>query len=159
MKKQFSKQKIKLINRVTWASAILIAISFVIIGNLINAEEEDLLKNGIREEVIVMKKYSTGTRNSPQYAMDVDWFKVVEDIPFYKTKDTVGLSEAEKFSNDFLSKAFKDKSRKRIERLNKTVKLKFINGDTYNNINIGEIVTLVYHKEQPNDGRLLREIE
>ncbi|MDO5981362.1 hypothetical protein [Flavivirga spongiicola] len=159
MTKQFSKQKIKRINRITWIVSAIIAISFVVLFNIINTQEDSLLKSGIREQVVVVKKYKTGTRKNPHYYMDVDWFEVIEKIPYYKRKDTTGLDNAEKMSDDILSTVFKDKERTKIERLGKTIKLSYINGDSYNNTSIGEIVTLVYFKDNLRDGRLLREIE
>lgn len=156
MKKQFSKEKT---NRIIWAAAILTAIGFVIIGNVVNTQEKNLLKDGIREEVVVVKKYSTGTIKSPQYAMDVDWFKVVKETPLHKPKDTTGLSKGEQLSEQAMAILFKDKKRKNIERNHTTVRLSYVNGDSYHNLTVGDIVTLVYFKDRPKDGRLLRELQ
>jgi len=159
MAKKFSQKKIKLINRVTWIAAALTAISFTIIANVINTQEKNLLKDGLREEVVVVKKYNIGTRKSPQYAMDVDWFEVIKETPLHQPKDTTKLSKAEKLSEEALSVLFKDRSRKQIKRHNKTVRLNYINGNSYNSLSKGDIITLVYYKDNPKDGRLLREIE
>ena len=61
-------------------------------------------------------------------------------------------------SNNILSKAFKDKGRTKVKRLNTPVKLKYITGKTYYNVHRGEIVTLVYFKNKPEEGRILREL-
>ncbi|MBC2845417.1 hypothetical protein [Winogradskyella flava] len=162
MTKQFSKEKIKRINRITWIASAFIAILFAVLISINNHQEDHLLNDGIREDVIVVQKHKSGSNakySSEHYYLTVDWFKVLDTIPYYKSKDTTGLSNAEKMSNDILSKSFKGKARIRTERLNTPIKLKYINGMSYEKLYHGEIVTLVYFKGKPEEGRLLRELE
>lgn len=162
MVKQFSIEKIKHINKITYIAFAVLAVSFAVLINVINYQEDELLKNGIRDEVVVVQKFKSGKSgkySANHYYMTVDWFKVVDTIPYYKPKDITGLSNAEKMSNDILSKSFKNKGRILTERINTPVKLKYISGDSYENLHHGEIVTLVYFKEKPEEGRLLRELE
>ncbi|EDP69836.1 hypothetical protein FBALC1_09902 [Flavobacteriales bacterium ALC-1] len=162
MAKQFSKEKIKRINKMTWIACTVVAIFFTVLISIINYQEVSLLNDGIREDVIVVKKHKSGSNSkysNVHYYLTVDWFKVIDTIPYYKVKDTTGLNNAEKMSNAILSKSFNDKGKVRTERLNTPIKLKYIDGTSYENLHHGEIVTLVYFKNKPEEGRLLRELE
>ncbi|MEM5566410.1 hypothetical protein WNY78_14915 [Psychroserpens sp. AS72] len=162
MVKQFSIEKIKRINRITYFSFAVLLIVFAVFNNILNYQEDDLLKNGIREKVMVVQKHQSGSNgkySNEHYYLTVDWFKVIDTIPYYKSKDTIGMNYAEKMSNEILSKSFKNKVRIKTEPLNTPIKLKYINGTSYENLHHGEIVTLVYFKDKPEEGRLLRELE
>ena len=162
MIKQFSKEKIKRINRITWISCAVLAIFFAVLMNIINYQEDNLLTDGIREELVIVSKRKSGNSgkySNVHYYMTLDRFKVIDTIPYYKEKDTLKLSNAEKMSNDILSKVFKGKGRIRTKRLNKPINLNYINGESYDNLHNGEIVTLVYFKNKPEEGRLLSELE
>lgn len=120
-----------------------------------------LLRNGVQEEFVVIEKHKKGYNMKfaiETYYITVDKFKITGTKPYHKTKDTTNLTNAEKFSERILSQIFKDKYKRTIEPLNQPVTIKYIKGKSYNDLAIGSIVTLVYYKDNPENGRLLREI-
>lgn len=156
--KKFTPEQLKRVKIITWISAILMALTFVFIANMVHLQNKSLLKDGIQQEVIVISKRKGGTRKQPTFHMKVAWFTEGEKVPYYEPKDTTGMTKDEKFSDEFLSKFFKDKHRTKLGDY-QSFDLKFINGDSYNKLKIGDVTTLVYLEGQPEDGRLLREID
>jgi hypothetical protein len=162
MIKKFTHNQIKNINKITWIACGLCVIFFIILISIINYNENNLLKNGIREEVVIVQKIKSGYNvkfSNIHYYLVVDWFEEEEEIiSSQKPKDTIGLSNLEKMSILILQKTFKKKVIRKIKRLNKEVKLNYVSGTTFSRLHVGEIITLVYFKEKPKEARLLREI-
>lgn len=124
--------------------------------------ERDLLKHGIREELVVVRKYKSGSKtkySTYHYSMELDRFKVIRERKMYESKDTSGMSNADKFSEKVLSATLGKKSKKVVEYLNDPIHIKYIDAESYNTLSAGKIVTLVYDKNDPRSGRLLSEIE
>lgn len=150
-------KQIRMLKIATSFAALIIALVFVGIYKIVPKQNEQLLNNGIRQDIVVVDKYKRGTRKNPSYHMKVAWFTEGEEIPVYESKDTAGMDKSEKFSDNVLAEVFKGKKRTKLGDY-KSFQLKFINDNSYQNLKVGDVATLVYLDGKPADGRLLREI-
>lgn len=156
-----SATKIKKYDNWVWVIFALCGLSvfaIAILIYLIGAEKNALLKDGIKQDVIVLDKFRRGTIKQPTFHMKVAWFDGGEEIPVYKSQDTTGMSKDEKFSETVLSEVFDGVTRTNLGDYN-AFQLKYINGDSYQNLKIGDVATLIYLEGKVEDGRLLREID
>lgn len=151
------KRKKKFLKTMLFLGIFVLA-SMIWICVSVQNENEALLKNGIKQDVVVIQTYNSGTRKNPSYSMDVAFFTKAEEIPLYTKKDTTNLSNAEKFSNEVLSQTFGDKSKFKLNNY-KTFHIDYINGNSYNTYKKGDVITLIYLKNKPEKGRVFKEIE
>jgi len=152
--KKWDAAKIKRFNRIVVIVAIVPALAIVIIFNIVAKQNNKILDEGLRQTVVIVDKYKTGTRKNFSYHMEIAWFTDGEKIPVYNSKDTIGMSKDEKFSDDVLSEVFKDVNRTKLGDYN-AFKLKYVSGKTYSKLEIGDKATLVYMEGQPKDGLLI----
>ena len=131
----------------------LMVVAFGILYYYIKAEDKKFVKEGIRVDALVSSMSASGTRKHPNYKMTISMFTKGEVHEVHT--DTTGKSETDKV----IDKIFDDiKSKSSNIGKFKMITIN-VSGSAYNKFKPGDKVVVVYLKEDPEDVRLLYDLE